>query len=140
MSTPFSPVVGVLLMLNNYVHDVATGLLLISALWLAWTAKDLGESPSLEMVSYFKRSYRRCVHFVGGSIIVIILTGIVRTLTFMDFEWQPALGRGLIPVLILKHVLIFTMLGAGIYAWTQLRKRLRTIEGWTKPGSGERER
>jgi len=129
MTAPFSPTTGILLMLNNYVHDVATGLLLISALWLAWTAKDLGESPSAEMIAFFKRSYGRCVRFVIGSIIVIILTGIVRTITFMDFEWQPALGRGLIPVLVLKHVLIFTMLGAGIYAWIQLRKRIHDLGG-----------
>ena len=130
MSEPFSPTIGILLMLNNYIHDVATGLLLISALWLAWSARDLGDAPSNELVSYFRRTYRRCVRFAVGSVVVIVLTGIVRTITFMDFEWQPALGKGLVPVLIMKHVLIFTMLGAGIYAWVQLKKRLRAIQGW----------
>ena len=128
MSSPFSPTIGILLMLNNYVHDVATGLLLISALWLAWSARDLGSSPSQEMIDYFHRTYRRCVRFVIGSLIVIVATGIIRTVTFMDFEWQPALGRGLIPVLVMKHVLIFTMLLAGGYAWVQMRRRVRELE------------
>jgi hypothetical protein len=55
---------------------------------------------------------------------------VIRTVNFMRFEWQPALGRGLVPVLVMKHVLIFTLLGVGGYAWLQLRRRLRRLEGW----------
>lgn len=117
---------GIALMLNNYVHDVATGLLLISALWLAWSAKELGDAPSRELLDHFRRTSRRCVHFAIGSVVVIVLTGIVRTIFFMRFEWMPALGRGLVQVLILKHVLIFAMLAAGLYAWMQLRRRVLT--------------
>jgi len=118
-------------MLNNYVHDVATGLLLISALWLAWSARDLGPAPGAEAVQVFRRSYRRCVRFVFGSIGVIIATGIVRTVFFMEFEWMPALGRGLVAVLVVKHVLIFTTLGVGGYAWWHLRQRLRALPGFS---------
>lgn len=124
---------GILLMLNNYVHDVATGLLLVSALWLGWSARDLGPSPVPETLEVFRRSYRRCLRFAWGSVAVIVATGVVRTVTFMDFEWQPALGKGLVPVLVLKHVLIFSMLGAGIYAWYGLKERLRAIPGWDSP-------
>lgn len=121
---------GIALMLNNYVHDVATGLLLLSALWLGWSAKDLGATPSAETLAVFRASYQRCLRFVWGSIGVIIATGIVRTFYFMRFEWMPAMGRGLVPVLILKHVLIFSMLGAGAYSWVQLRRRLAGLPGW----------
>jgi len=131
VSTPFPAPLGIALMLNNYVHDVATGLLLISALWLGWSARDLGEAPCGETLGVFKRSYKRCLRFVWGSVAVIVATGVVRTVTFMDFEWQPALGKGLVPVLVLKHVLIFTMLGVGIYAWVRLRQRLKSLPGWS---------
>lgn len=122
-----NPLLGIALMLNNYVHDVATGLLLISALWLGWTARDLGDAPSAELVALFRRSYSRCVRFVIGSIGVIVATGIVRTIFFMQFEWMPALGRGLVQVLLLKHVLIFAMLAAGGYAWLQIRRRVTAL-------------
>ena len=122
-----SQTLAILLMLNNYVHDVATGLLIISALWLGWSARELGQSPSAETVDYFKRTYRRCVRFVIGSIAVIVATGIVRTIFFMDFEWTIAMGKSLIPVLVAKHVLIFTLLGVGIYAWAGIRKRVRSL-------------
>lgn len=122
-----SPLVGIALMLNNYVHDVATGLLIIAALWLAWSAKELGESPSADLVAYFHRTYARCVRFIVGSIVVIVATGVVRTVFFMQFEWMPWLGRGLVQVLILKHVLIFTLLGIGAYAWWNIRKRVAAL-------------
>ena len=125
-----TPASAILVMLNNYVHDVATGLLLLSALWLGWSARDLGPAPSAETLGAFRRSYGRCVRFVVGSVAVIVATGVVRTVYFMRFEWLPAMGRGLVPVLVLKHVLIFSMLGAGVYAWVGLRRRLAAIPGW----------
>lgn len=118
---------GILLMLNNYVHDVATGLLLISACWLAWSARELGPRPSRELADYFRRTYRRCVRFAIGSIVVIVATGVVRTLNFMSFEYRPALGSGLVQVLVVKHVLIFTMLAAGAYAWLAVRRRMESL-------------
>ena len=108
---------AILILLNNYVHDVATGLLLISALWIGWSARALGPAPSADLLVYFARIYARAKRFALGSVAVIIATGIVRTITFMDFEWRPAFGKGLIPILIAKHILIFIMLAAGTYAW-----------------------
>lgn len=130
MSGEISQTVAILLMLNNYVHDVATGLLLISALWIGWSAKSMGDDPPPPVVETFRRTYLRSLRFVWASLALIVLTGVVRTLNFMRFEWFPALGKGLVPILVLKHVLIFTILGAGIYAWVQLRRRLRTLPGW----------
>ena len=122
-----SQTLAIFLMLNNYVHDVATGLLIISALWLGWSARELGPCPSPETVGYFKRTYQRCVRFVLASIAVIVATGIVRTIFFMDFEWTIAMGKSLVPILVAKHVLIFTLLGVGIYAWVGIRARVRSL-------------
>jgi hypothetical protein len=130
MSGEISQTVAILLMLNNYVHDVATGLLLISALWIGWSAKSMGDDPTPAVVEAFRRTYLRSLRFFWTSLLLIVGTGIVRTINFMRFEWFPALGKGLIPILVLKHVLIFTILGAGIYAWVQLRRRLRGLPGW----------
>lgn len=118
---------AILILLNNYVHDVATGLLLISAVWIGWSAAALGPSPAPELIAYFRLLYRRGTRFALGSLAVIIATGVVRTVTFMEFEWRPAFGNGLIPILLLKHVLIFAMLAAGAYAWVNLRRRMRTM-------------
>ena len=128
--------VGILVVLNNYVHDVGTGLLLLSALWLGWSARDLGPSPSAETLAFFQRTCRRCVRFVWGSILVIVGTGVVRTAYFAELEWAPAVGRGLVPVLVVKHVLIFAMLGLGVWAWVRLRRRLRGLAAAPAPREG----
>ena len=125
-----SQLTAILLMLNNYVHDVATGLLLISALWIGWSAKSMDGDPHPSVIEAFRKTYLRSLRFVWASLILIVATGIVRTVNFIRFEWFPALGKGLVPILILKHVLIFSMLGAGIYAWIQLRRRLHDLPGW----------
>jgi hypothetical protein len=130
MNGELSQAAAIFLMLNNYVHDVATGLLLISALWVAWSARELGEKPAPAAVDLFMAMYRKSVRFVWGAVVVIVGTGVIRTVNFMRFEWQPAFGRGLVPVLVMKHVLIFTLLGVGGYAWLQLRRRLGCLEGW----------
>jgi len=119
-------------MLNNYVHDVATGLLLLSALWLGWSARDLGKRPGAEVVAVFRRSYRRCVRFVVGSCVLIATTGAVRAKFFMQVEWTPAAGGSFVEVLVAKHVLFAALLGAGVYAWISLRRRLRALPGWSK--------
>jgi hypothetical protein len=130
VSGEISQTVAILLMLNNYVHDVATGLLLIAALWIGWSAKSMGDDPPQAVVESFRLTYLKSLRFVWASLALIIVTGIVRTVNFMRFEWFPALGKGLVPILVLKHVLIFTILGASIYAWVQLRRRLRVLPGW----------
>lgn len=129
-----SPLGVTLVMLNNYVHDVATGLLLLSALWLGWTSRDLGDRPSPEVVEVFRRGYRRCLRFVVGSCAFIAVTGAVRAKFFMRVEWTPAAGGSFVEVLIAKHVLFAVLLGAGIYAWVNLRRRLRTLPGWSRSG------
>ena len=48
----------------------------------------------------------------------------------MELEWCPALGKGLIPVLVTKHILIGVMLTVGTFAWVHLRRRLRALPGW----------
>jgi len=133
--TGISPTVAILVTLNNYVHDVATGLLILSALWIGWTAKDLGPDPSPEVVAFFGRGYRRSVRFAIGSVLVIIATGVVRVLHFQQLEWTPALGKGLAPILVMKHVLAFTLLGLGIWAWQRIRRRLATLPGWNPRGA-----
>ncbi len=125
-----SPALAIAVLLNNYIHDVATGLLIISALWIGWIARDLGDAPGKECIAIFKRGYSRSVRFTMNSIVVIILTGMVRTFFFMRFEWDIALGKGLVPILLIKHVLIFALLGAGFYAWVGVKTRLANLPGW----------
>jgi len=119
-----SQALAIFVVINNYVHDVATGLVVLSALWIGWAAHALGPTPSPETQAYFERIHRRAVRFVLGGVALIVVTGVVRAIYFMRLEYVPALGKDLVPVLVFKHVLLFTVLGAGVYAWIRLERRL----------------
>lgn len=123
-----SPGVGVALMMNNYFHDVATALLAASAFTLWALARLQDERPGEAQPQFFLAAYRRMAAFTKFSLVWIILGGIPRTLFYMDFEWANAAGRGQIPALIVKHILMFILVGLGAWGWHKLRKRRRALE------------
>lgn len=123
-----SPGAGVALMMNNYFHDVATALLAASAFALWALAKLQDERPDEAKPEFFLAAYRRMAAFAKFSLVWIILGGVPRTIYYMDFEWANAAGRGQIPALIVKHVLMFLLVALGAWGWHGLRKRKRALE------------
>jgi uncharacterized membrane protein len=121
-----SPGLGVLIMMNNYFHDVATALLAAGAftLWVLVRAHDRNFGP--EASALFVDACGRLTRLVRIALVWIILGGIPRTIFYQDFEWANAAGRGQVPALIVKHVLIALMLVLGGYAWLRLRQRIKS--------------
>lgn len=119
---------GVILMMNNYFHDVATALLLASgvAMWVIYRKFDDSDNP--EMRRYFVRMYRSITFLARFSLVWIILAGIPRTIYYREFEWSQYAGRNQIPALIVKHVLAFTCVAAGAYVWVKLSRKMREIK------------
>jgi len=114
---------GIVIMMNNYLHDVATAVLLGSAfiLWiLVRLTKDHNDPAAIR---FFLAAYQKFTLMVRASIAWIILGGIPRTIFYMDFEWANAAGKNQIPALIIKHIVItICVIGGGI-AWVRLKKR-----------------
>lgn len=106
--------VGILVMLNIYFHDLAVAFLFASML-LAWLLTRRGElSPALG------RSLRR---WSAGSLAWVLLGGGIRELTYRQYEWLEAVGRGQVPALILKHILLMGLVAAGLYFQFRLSPR-----------------
>jgi hypothetical protein len=143
---------GVLIMMNNYFHDVATALLLASgvAIWVMFRKYEDHNTP--EVKEYFLRIYRGITHLAQFSLAWIILGGIPRTIFYKDFEWANAVGKNQVPAiprtifykdfewanavgknqvpaLIVKHILAFIIVGTGAYVWLKLSKRMKNIKG-----------
>lgn len=121
-------VTGILIMLNNYFHDLATATLVTSALLLIYFSRKLGTDPGPEVIKYFLEVYGKLKAFIIGCIVWIVLGGVVRTLAYRKYEYGEAAGRGQIPVLIAKHILIATALILGIYYWKVLSKRIKEFK------------
>jgi hypothetical protein len=123
-----SETAGVILMMNNYFHDVATALLLASgiAIWVIY--KKFGDSDKPDVREYFLKLYGSMTFLVKFSLAWIILGGIPRTYFYTEFEWSHYAGRSQIPALIVKHILAFLFVAAGAYLWINIRKKVKEIK------------
>lgn len=124
-----SPAAGIALMMNNYLHDVATALLAASAfaLWELLRRYEAGER-GVEAARYFLEIQRSMAKLARFSLAWIVLGGIPRTIWYADFEWANAAGRGQVPALMVKHVVAFVLVGFGIAFWRRLRTRVQAVE------------
>ncbi len=118
---------GVILMMNNYFHDVATALLLASgiAIWVIYKKFDDSDEP--EVRAYFLRLYDSLTFLAKLSLIWIILGGIPRTYFYTEFEWSHYAGKIQIPALIVKHILAFVFVCVGTHLWIKIRKIAREL-------------
>ena len=115
------------LMMNNYFHDVATALLAASAFAL-WSLVRLQDSMGGEASPrFFLAAYSRMARFAKVSLVWILLGGIPRTIFYRDFEWANAAGRGQVPALVAKHILMFALVGLGAWGWYGLHRRRRAL-------------
>lgn len=119
---------GVILMMNNYFHDVATALLLASgiAIWVIY--KKFGDSDEPGVRAYFLRLYDGLTFLAKFSLAWIILGGIPRTYFYTEFEWSHYAGKSQIPALIVKHILAFIFVSAGAHLWIKIRRKVREIK------------
>jgi len=122
-----SEISGVILMMNNYFHDVATALLLASgiAIWIIY--KKLGNSDNPDVREYFLKLYDSMTSLAKFALAWIILGGIPRTYFYTEFEWSHYAGKSQIPALIIKHVLAFVFVSAGAHLWIRIRSKVREI-------------
>ncbi|MEW6200745.1 MAG: hypothetical protein AB1546_02130 [bacterium] len=119
--------IGVVVMLNNYLHDVASALLLCSAVVMMVMLKYVRDKKIDEPVEFFTGLYNRLSVIALASVVWIILGGIVRTLAYRTYEWSDAAGRAQIPALVGKHVFFLILLTVGVYYWLRLRREIMAL-------------
>jgi hypothetical protein len=114
----------ILIILNNYLHDVATAVLLSSAVILyvlGRQAKSGGEGERRALA----RAYGTLTRFAWGALAWIIIGGIPRTIFFYDYEFIPAGVKGIVLDLVIKHVLLVSGVIAGSAMWIRIGKLAR---------------
>ncbi len=124
-----SPTMGVFIMMNNYFHDVATALLLASGVVLWIILKKFGNNIDTAVAKYFISLYESITKLARFSVTWIIVGGIPRTIFYTRFEWSNAAGKGQVPALIVKHILMFVFVVVGAWLWVKLSRRVREIKG-----------
>jgi hypothetical protein len=117
---------SILIILNNYFHDVATATLLSSAviLYVLGRQAKRGGAGSGERQA-LAHAYRTLTRFAWGALAWIIIGGIPRTIFFYQYEFIPANTHGIVADLVIKHVLLVSAVIAGSIMWIRLGKLAR---------------
>lgn len=111
----------VAIIMNNYFHDVATAVLLASAV-IMWVLGRRAEQGGAEEVRALARSYPTLTKFAWGAIAWIVIGGIPRTIFFSAVEWDQAQVKGLTAALGIKHALMGVAVVTGILLWRRMAK------------------
>ena len=110
---------AILVMLNNYMHDLATAIFAVSAV----TAYLLRRSITMRTAPETMQPVVRGVVRVGVfSLAWTLAFGFVRGLTYRQYEWVEAAGRDQIPALVVKHVILVSLVIAGCVTLYRLHR------------------
>ncbi len=119
---------GIFLMLNNYLHDVATALLLASAVSVWVLAQQYRADGGPAVAAFYVRAYRRLTRLAQVSLVWILIGGVPRVLAYRQYEWANAAGMGQVPALVAKHILLGTIVVWGSILWVRLGRDVRAVE------------
>jgi len=116
--------VDIVIIINNYLHDVATAVLLSSAVILYVLGRQAKSGGGGERRA-LARAYGTLTRFAWGALAWIIIGGIPRTIFFAEYEFIPASVKGIVLDLIIKHVLLVSGVIAGSIMWVRLGRLAR---------------
>ena len=118
------PGLGVAIMMNNYFHDMATGLLVGSGFALHAILRIQSSMNSPQATLFFLKTNRHMVKLFRFALWWVILGGIPRTIFYTSFEWANAADKLQVPALAVKHVMMFVAVVWGIYAWRRMQAKV----------------
>ncbi len=124
-----TPLFSVLLMINNYCHDVATAMLMASGVTMWAIIGRLKNAENPEVTSLLFSLYGSISKIVIFSLILIAACAVPRILTFSTFEFADALKDNRLPQLMTRHIVSLSMALGGSYLWTSLIRRVKEIKG-----------
>lgn len=103
---------GIAIVLNNYLHDLATGVW-VSANAFQWAVvrrRRDADGPLDQHAVEELEAVRAVAHI---SLAWILVAGVVRAITFRRYEWSDAAGRGQLGLLGVKHIFLFSAVLVG---------------------------
>ena len=124
-----SPGLGITLMMNNYLHDVATALMIGSAAAILVMEKVVARVGEPAGVLFFLTAYRRLTRLFHWALAWIVIGGIPRTIWFQAVEWNMAdpSNKYLFTALMIKHALMWVFVIAGSLIWARMRKVAKSV-------------
>ena len=113
---------GIALMISNYFHDLSVAILVSNILAVYYIGRMLDSRPDLRD-EVLTDLFRKLSVVTRWAFAYVILAGAVRAWFFMDFEWNPAVGRGQTAALVVKHIILFVLTVAGVLVHRRYTRR-----------------
>jgi len=114
----------------NYSHDIATAVLAVSGAVLWILSRHMPEQSTGAAVQYFVGVFRRISRLGKISILYILAAGVPRVIFYMDYEWTDMAGDLQVIAIIIKHIVMFLLVGSGLYFWTGLNRKMKRLGYW----------
>ena len=103
---------SIFVMISNYFHDLAVALLATNILVIYFLGRYFDKtSIKEEIISNLFKKLSTISYIVLGY---ILLGGALRAYFFLEYEWNPAIGKGQITALVIKHIILFLITAYGI--------------------------
>ncbi|PKQ29214.1 MAG: hypothetical protein CVT60_06550 [Actinobacteria bacterium HGW-Actinobacteria-10] len=112
----------ILIIMNNYFHDVATATLLAAAV-IMWALERQARAGTPGSLGALARAYPLLTRFARWSLAWIVLGGIPRVIFFNTHDLGAVRGD-LIPAIAVKHVVEVVAVVAGVLLWRRVRARI----------------
>jgi hypothetical protein len=119
---------SILIMTSNYSHDIATAFLAVSGATLWILSRSYPESSGSGMGLYFVRVYQGVIRVAKFSLAWILIAGVPRVIFYRQFEWSNMAGDLQVVAIIIKHIVMFFLVGTGLFYWHKLDKRVRNLK------------
>lgn len=114
--------IDILIIMNNYFHDVATATLLGAAA-IMWALERQARRGGSDDLAALARAYPVLTRFANVALVWIVVGGIPRVITFNTHDLG-ALGGDLVPAIIVKHVAEVAAVVAGAIMWRRVKQRI----------------
>ncbi len=117
---------SIVLMIANYFHDLAVALLVANVFAIWFVGRHFDQHPQRDVI--VRTFFTRMSRITYGALAYVIAGGALRAYFFMEFEWNPAVGRGQVAALVVKHVLLVTLTVFGLVVQSRYRRRYAVDE------------
>ncbi|GAB4483786.1 MAG: hypothetical protein OHK006_06010 [Thermodesulfovibrionales bacterium] len=122
-----NPAGSVILMVVNYSHDIATAFLTVSGLALWMLSRSFPEDGGKAARRRFTDLYDRVRRMTRYSLEWVLLAGVPRIVFYRSFEWSNRAGDLQVVAIVIKHIVMFTLVGGGVYFWLNLHRRVKQM-------------
>jgi hypothetical protein len=120
-----SPGFATFILMNNYFHDVATAMLLACSAVLWIMLRHLGAERDDVLMRYAAGLFRSVTTVFWSSVLWIVVSGIVRIVTFRSFEWLNTTQKHFEAGLLVKYAIAIVMMFSGSVLWMRLSRAMR---------------